>query len=358
MRRILSLLAIVLTVLVCCVSGQTGGRDLYIAKCSACHAPDGSGNNSIGRSLRLGDIRPAIQGMTDEQLRRIILEGKGKMPPVKKFDDEKVRHLTLFLRDLVAGNPDTGRAVAEAQAQPLPNVQEVFRDKCSACHAQDGTGRTSIGKSLQISDLTSPAVRSRSAEDLAQVIRGGKGKMPGYAKRFNPAQIGQLVSYIQAFPTSGGARAPAESAKLPVSIAQPPPSLPAPITAQPEPASPAPNPARGTALKSLPEVAQRNTAEPTRSSVQTATAAPGSARQIYIAKCSACHSSDGSGTGTIGKRLRIPSLISPQVQGRSDEILAGVISNGAGKMPAYKKKYSPDQIQLLVAYIRELGKKR
>ncbi len=77
---------------------------------------------------------------------------------------------------------------------------------------------------------------------------------------------------------------------------------------------------------------------------------------MYIAKCSACHSSDGSGTGTIGKSMKIPSLISPQVQGKSDEALAEVISNGGGKMPAYGKKYGPQQIQLLIAYVRDLGK--
>ena len=78
---------------------------------------------------------------------------------------------------------------------------------------------------------------------------------------------------------------------------------------------------------------------------------------MYVAKCSACHSSDGWGTGTIGKSMKIPNLASLQVQAKSDEALAEVISNGVGRMPAYKKKHSPQQIELLVAYIRELGKK-
>ncbi len=85
--------------------------------------------------------------------------------------------------------------------------------------------------------------------------------------------------------------------------------------------------------------------------------APLNGRQLYGAKCSACHSSDGSSSGTVGKNMKIPSLISAQTQAQTDETLAQVISNGVGKMPAYKKKFSPEQIQLLVAYIRELGKK-
>jgi mono/diheme cytochrome c family protein len=356
MGRLLGPFALALTLLLGSAFAQTSGRDLYIAKCSACHAPDGSGNTTIGRSLRLTDMRPAIKSLTDQQLRQTILEGKGKMPPNKKLDDEKLRNLTLFLRDLAAGNPDTGRAVTEAQMQPLPDVGKVFQDKCSACHAQDGTGRTTIGKSLRISELTSAAVQSQSVEALAEVIRKGKGRMPGYAKTFNPMQVNQLVSYIRAL-TGGSARPPVGSAKLPVSISQPPPSPPTPIMAQPAPAPSLSNPTGNTPPPSSPKEAEKKTAAPKPAAVPASKKAPKSGRQIYIAKCSACHSSDGSGSGTIGKSMRIPSLTSPQVQGQSDETLAEVISYGAGKMPAYKKKYSPEQIQLLVAYIHELGKK-
>jgi mono/diheme cytochrome c family protein len=359
MRRILSSIAICFTVLLGSAFGQTGGRDLYIAKCSACHAPDGSGSNTIGRSLKLGDMRPVIQSMTDEQLRQIMLEGKGKMPPLKKFDDEKVRNLTVFLRDLAAGDPNAGRAVAEAQAQPLSHIEEVFRDKCSACHGQDGIGRTTIGKSLKIPDLTSAAVQSQSVEELAEVISRGRGRMPGYAKTFNPVQVGQFVSYIRALTKSDSAKEPVESAKAPGSTPPPSPPPPTQITARPEPnAPPSPNSAASTVLLKSPAAEEMKTAEPNLTIASKGTKAPKSGRQIYAAKCSACHSSDGSGRGTIGRSMRIPSLTSPQVQGQSDEILTSVISNGDGKMPAYKKKYNPEQIELLVAYIRELGKKR
>jgi mono/diheme cytochrome c family protein len=76
-----------------------------------------------------------------------------------------------------------------------------------------------------------------------------------------------------------------------------------------------------------------------------------------MAKCSACHSSNGSGAGTVGKSMRIPSLTSPQVQAQGDEDLVSVISNGTSKMRAYKRKFSPEEIQLFVAYVRELARK-
>jgi mono/diheme cytochrome c family protein len=356
MRRVLSMLAFSSTALLGSAFAQTGGRDLYIAKCSACHGPDGAGNTTVGRSLKLSDIRPAIKSMTDEQLRQIILEGRGKMPPNKKFDDEKVRNLTLFLHDLAEGNLEAGRAVKEAQAQPVSKVNEVFRDKCSACHGRDGTGRTTIGKSLEIPDLTSPAVQSQSGEELGEVIRQGKGRMPGYAKKFNPAQVGQLVSYIRTLPKTGSEKAVTKSEESQASVAQPPPSPSNPIAPQPAAISPTSSPEGKTAPPNSSKETEKRKGEPKPAVAPVVKKAPLNGRQMYIAKCSACHSRDGSGIGTIGKSMKIPSLISPQVQDKSDEVLAEVISNGVGKMPAYKKKYSPEQIRLLIAYVRELGK--
>src|SRR5438552_1775998 len=154
MRRVFAIFLLSSTALVGGALAQTGGRDVYIAKCSASHGPDGVGNTTVGRSLKLSDIRPSIGNMTDEQLRHLIVAGTGRMPSNKKLDDEKVRNVTIFLRDLVEGNPDAGRAVKEAQAHALVNVNEAFHSKCSACHGDDGTGHTSVGRSLQIPDLT------------------------------------------------------------------------------------------------------------------------------------------------------------------------------------------------------------
>src|SRR5438067_7581517 len=112
MRAIPFVTMIVWIAFAVCAPGQTGGRDLYIAKCSACHAPDGSGTGTIGRSLKLGDIRPAIQTSTDQQLQQVVVEGRGRMPGNKKLNDEQARSLTLFLRDLVDGKPKVGRAAA------------------------------------------------------------------------------------------------------------------------------------------------------------------------------------------------------------------------------------------------------
>jgi len=80
---------------------------------------------------------------------------------------------------------------------------------------------------------------------------------------------------------------------------------------------------------------------------------------LYKAKCSVCHSDDGSGSGATGKQLGAKDLRSDEVQKQTDAQLNDSISNGMGKkMPAYKGKLTDDQIKGLVAYIRELAKKK
>jgi cytochrome c6 len=82
------------------------------------------------------------------------------------------------------------------------------------------------------------------------------------------------------------------------------------------------------------------------------------AAKIYKTNCALCHSANGSGDSASGKGLKAKDLRSPEVQGRSDAELAEVIAKGKGKMPAFGQKLSADVTKSLVAYIRELPKKK
>ena len=75
---------------------------------------------------------------------------------------------------------------------------------------------------------------------------------------------------------------------------------------------------------------------------------------VYKAKCASCHGPDGKGETSIGKSMKLRSLGSADVQKITDADLAKVISDGKGKMPAYKGKLTADEIKALVAYIRTL----
>jgi cytochrome c6 len=77
---------------------------------------------------------------------------------------------------------------------------------------------------------------------------------------------------------------------------------------------------------------------------------PGAA--TFKAKCAACHGADGKGKAA----LKTQDMSSAAVQQMSDAELTAITANGKGKMPAYGKKLTPDQIKQLVAYIREFAK--
>jgi mono/diheme cytochrome c family protein len=81
------------------------------------------------------------------------------------------------------------------------------------------------------------------------------------------------------------------------------------------------------------------------------------AASLFKAKCVLCHGEDGSGNTPTGKAQKAKDLRSEETQKKSDEEIAEVITKGRNKMPAFAQKLKPDQIQQLVAYVRQLGKK-
>jgi mono/diheme cytochrome c family protein len=81
------------------------------------------------------------------------------------------------------------------------------------------------------------------------------------------------------------------------------------------------------------------------------------AAAIYKGKCVMCHAADGSGDSPTGKALKVKNLRSEEVQKQSDTELTEVITKGRNKMPAFGQKLKPEEIQELVTYIRQLGKK-
>jgi cytochrome c6 len=85
--------------------------------------------------------------------------------------------------------------------------------------------------------------------------------------------------------------------------------------------------------------------------------AQGDAAKVFKNNCTLCHAADGSGDSPAGKAMKAKDLRSDEVQKKSDAELAATITKGSGKMPAFGSKFSPDVINSLVAYLRQLPKK-
>ncbi len=54
-----------------------------------------------------------------------------------------------------------------------------------------------IGRRMNIRSFSSAAVKTESDQDLAAIIKTGRGNMPGFQKKLSPEQIDQIVSYIR-----------------------------------------------------------------------------------------------------------------------------------------------------------------
>ncbi len=77
---------------------------------------------------------------------------------------------------------------------------------------------------------------------------------------------------------------------------------------------------------------------------------------LFKSKCAMCHGPDGAGQTPMGKSLKLKDLRSAEVQKMTDKELNALISDGKGKMPAYKAKLSQAEIDALVGFIRSIKK--
>lgn len=74
----------------------------------------------------------------------------------------------------------------------------VYKAKCAACHAADGSGSGAMGKQLGSPDLRSDAIQKETDAQLIDSITNGKGKkMPAYKGKLTDEQIKDLAGYIR-----------------------------------------------------------------------------------------------------------------------------------------------------------------
>src|SRR6202161_1621101 len=78
------LLAFAVLVVTASAQAQDAGA-LFKAKCSTCHAADGSGSTQMGKTLGAPDLRSdEVQKKTDAQLIDAVTNGVGKKMPSSK----------------------------------------------------------------------------------------------------------------------------------------------------------------------------------------------------------------------------------------------------------------------------------
>ena len=77
---------------------------------------------------------------------------------------------------------------------------------------------------------------------------------------------------------------------------------------------------------------------------------------VFKKNCVMCHGADGTGKTKMGLKLGAADLTSNDIQSLSDEAIAQTLRAGKGKMPAFDKLLTPEEIASVIQYVRTLRK--
>jgi mono/diheme cytochrome c family protein len=104
MRMILTTLALAgLSAGAVSAADAKAGQAVYDKSCKACHGPDGTGNPSVAKMMKVDmkDLKSAeVQAISDDDMKKIVTDGKGKMKPVKAVSGGALDDVVAYVRSL------------------------------------------------------------------------------------------------------------------------------------------------------------------------------------------------------------------------------------------------------------------
>jgi len=124
---------------------EAAGKGLFMNQCSVCHGADASGKTAMAKSLgaTIQDFRSKqVQSLTDQDIRRVITEGKGIMPPLGDLGTGNFTNLIAYIRSFSANQAEESVAQGSPQRGEQLFTGEVhFRNRgpaCISCHTIAG----------------------------------------------------------------------------------------------------------------------------------------------------------------------------------------------------------------------------
>ena len=79
------------------------GQSVFDKSCKSCHGADGTANPAIAKMMKVDmkDLKSAdVQAMSNDDLKKIISDGKGKMKPVKTVTGPDADNVIAYVRSL------------------------------------------------------------------------------------------------------------------------------------------------------------------------------------------------------------------------------------------------------------------
>lgn len=88
-----------------CAEGEqlTRGKEVYMSRCKMCHGEDGQGNEAMARILNVefkAMDSEYVQEKDESEMKKIIMEGKGKMAAVRGLKAADVEAVIAYVRSL------------------------------------------------------------------------------------------------------------------------------------------------------------------------------------------------------------------------------------------------------------------
>jgi mono/diheme cytochrome c family protein len=98
---VIAFFGVVLAIQVAGAGDASAGKAVYSNKCMICHGADGQGATGYAKAMGLQPAQLSsdrVQKKTDAELKKIILEGSGKMKPVKGLSEIDIDNVTAYVR--------------------------------------------------------------------------------------------------------------------------------------------------------------------------------------------------------------------------------------------------------------------
>src|SRR5262252_3732611 len=104
MRNILIVMTVTLmTAAAMRAADAKAGQAVYDKSCKSCHGADGAPNPAIAKMMKVDmkDLKSSeVQGMSNDDIKKVIAEGKGKMKPVKTVNGAAVDDVVAYVHSL------------------------------------------------------------------------------------------------------------------------------------------------------------------------------------------------------------------------------------------------------------------
>jgi mono/diheme cytochrome c family protein len=104
MRKILATCSLVALCATAAFAASVKARQaIYDKSCKSCHGADGTPNAAVAKMMKVDmkDLKsPEVQAVSDDDMKKIVTEGKGKMKPVKTVTGPAVDDVIAYVRSL------------------------------------------------------------------------------------------------------------------------------------------------------------------------------------------------------------------------------------------------------------------